>query len=152
VPDVDNLAVELAALSARLKEIGETGLASELTRQIGQAVEPIPQRIRDRLPPDLPDRYAGVLNDDLDIRRQTSTRDFSTRVSIVATTRSGRRRRLTRLDEGILAHPVYGNRKHWPEQRVTAGWFTQTVEDSAPEVRDAITQALDSVARKAVGE
>jgi hypothetical protein len=35
---------------------------------------------------------------------------------------------------------------------VTPGWFTGPVEESVPEIRDAVEQALDEAVRKAAGE
>jgi hypothetical protein len=158
VPDIDQLPSQLAAISARLKEIGEEGLVRELSRQIGQAVAPVPGKIRAGLKPHLPDRYAEVLDADTNIGRRTTTTPDGTQVIIYATNKSLRKRRLQRLDDGILWHPLFGRfprrdpRNRWFEQEVQPGWFTGPVEEAAPQVRDAIQQALDEVVRKAVGQ
>jgi hypothetical protein len=149
---VDELAVSLAAVSKTLREAGDGGLTRELSRAIGDAVAPLKDRIRAGLKPHLPDPYAEVLDADLQIRRSSSTSGEEARVTVLASTSGTKKRKLRQLDDGILFHPLYGNRKRWFEQTVTPGWFTGPVEDSVPEIRDAIERALEDVAEKAAGK
>jgi hypothetical protein len=152
---VDDLALQLQAVSARLKEIGEDGLARSLSTAIGKAVRPLPGEIRDGMRSYMPNAYAAVLAADTKISRRTTQTEDGTKVTVYATNASFRQRRLSRLDSGILWHPVFGNRKEWREQgapSVTPGWFSDPAEKSAPDIRAAITEALDEVVRKAVGE
>jgi hypothetical protein len=155
---VDNLAFQLQAVSARLKELGETGLARELSRGIGKAVKPLPDRIRSGLTSYLPHRYAATMSPDTKIARSTVQTHDGTQVVIYATNDTTRKRKLQRLDGGVLWHPLFGRfprrdpRNRWFEQEVRPGWFTKPVQDAVPEVRQAITEALDEVVRKAVGE
>jgi hypothetical protein len=58
------------------------------------------------------------------------------------------RRRIRRLDQGILEHPLFGNRRHWYRQPVAAGWFTQPNDDAAPRARRDIEDALGRVKDK----
>jgi len=146
---LDHLALELAAVSARLKAIGDGGgLTRELSKQVGEAVRPVPDAIRAGLKPRLPNRYADVLDADLSLRRSSNT--TVTGMQVTLTARAGTRR-IARLDRGILAHPLYGMRRHWYDQPVEPGWFTRPAEDALPQVRDAIEQALAEVKRKAEG-
>ena len=151
MPDTDQLAFDLAALSLRLRETGEGALARELSGKITDAVRPLPDAVRAGLKPHLPDRYAGVLDEDLKLARRTVWDPDGTRVTVTATT-PGIRRRLKRLDDGILAHPLWGNRKHWRNQQVGAGWFSGPAEDAIPGVRDAIAQAVREVTEEAAGK
>lgn len=161
MPGTDHLAFELEAISRRLREIGEGGLVRELSRGIGKAVEPVPQAIRAGLKPHLPDRYAEVLDADTKISRRTTTTPDGVQVTVYATNASDRKRKLERLDSGILWHPLFGRfprrdpRNRWFEQGadkgVQPGWFTGPAEDNAPQVREEIGRALDEVTRKAVG-
>lgn len=41
---------------------------------------------------------------------------------------------LKALDDGQVRHPVYGNRKAWARQQIAPGFFTDTVQEKAPEV------------------
>jgi hypothetical protein len=160
MPDLDDLAFQLAAISNRLRELGEGGLARELSRSIGDAVDTIPPKIRAGLDPKLPNRYARVLEEDVKFTRRTFTDGDGTRVSLYASNATARNRALGRLDEGILWHPLFGRfprgskRNRWFEQGagkgVQPGWFTKPVEDAAPQVREVIRRALDDIVEKAV--
>lgn len=155
----DDLAFSLNAVASRLRELGESGLVDELRQQIGDAVSPLPDRIRQGLRTHLPDRYADVLGEDLNIFRRTFTgagRDEA-RVSLYANPGSSKQRKLSMSNSGFLWHPVFGDRNDWqvnqaPGQGMSAGWFDDPVQDSVPEIREAVERALDNVISKAVGE
>lgn len=148
-------ASELEAIARRLRFIGDGELTRELRRAISDAAGRVPDDIRAGLKPRLPDPYAEVLDADLafSIRQRASDRDPG--VTLRATTRSGQRRRIRRLDQGILAHPLYGHRKRWYNQgepSVQPGWFSGPAEAARPRVREEIKQALRDVAAKATGK
>ena len=160
MPDLDDLAFQLAAISNRLKELGEGGLARELARHVGEAVDTIPPKIEAGLKPKLPDRYAELLGKETKITRRSFTDGDGMRVSLYASNAGAKARKLQRLDDGILWHPLFGRfprgdpRNRWFEQGadkgVHPGWFTQPVEDAGPEVREVIRKALDDIVEKAV--
>lgn len=139
-------------LALRLKNTGETGLRRELDKAINDAARPLLTQIRTELPDHLPDPYAAVLDEDLRLSLSRRTSIDSPGVTLRATTRGiGGRRRIRRLDEtGVLWHPFFGNRKRWYGQtsHVRAGFFTGPAEHSAPQVRDAILNAMHDVADK----
>lgn len=147
---LDELAVQLGDIRTRLQEAGETGLVRSLSNAIGRAVEPLEREIRDGLAPKLPDRYAAVIDADLEVQRRTFSDPDGARVSVYARTRGEAKRKLRRLDDGVLWHPAWGDRKSWHEQQVTPGWFSRPCEDSAPRVRKGIIQALNNVTERAV--
>lgn len=152
MPGLDELALSLNAVAARLRELGDGDLARELQTTVGRAVDPLKDRIPAALRPHLPDRYADTLSEELRIRHSASlgaAGDIA-QVSVLASTT--RQRKLAQSDAGILFHPVFGDRRDWREQQVTPGWFTGPVEDAAPQVRDAIEAALDDVMEKAAGK
>jgi hypothetical protein len=148
VATLDVLALDLAELARGLRQAGDKDLGQELTDAIHQAADPIPGEIRAGLKPKLPDRYAEVLDSVLATRVSILSRASNPGVSIRATTRGPMRRRIRRLDQGILEHPLFGNRRHWYPQPVAAGWFTQPNEDAAPRARRDIEDALDRVKDK----
>ena len=144
---MDDAAQQLRTVAVHLREAGDEGLKRELFAALRHATDPVPGEIRAGLKPKLPDRYAEVLDADLAIG--TSVRSAGT-VTLRGTTRGAvQRRRLRRLNAGVLAHPLWGNRRHWYDQPVTPGWFTGPAEDAVPQVREEILQALNDVAGKA---
>ena len=157
--DVDELARSLNAVAVRLREIGSEGLARELQRNVGRAVDPLKTRIPAALRPHLPDRYADTLEAELKVFRSTSLGAGGdvAQVTVLAKTTGIKKRKLAQLDAGVLFHPLFGRfprrdpRNRWFEQAVQPGWFTGPVEESVPAVREAVEQALDSVVEKAVG-
>ena len=142
MPTVDHLADELARFADALRRAGETGLRRQLTAGMKRAAEPIPKAIRDGLRPHLPDRYADVLDADLRIEVIVRTGQADPAVSVIASP-IVKQRKLSRLNAGILWHPVFGDRKEWRLQEVKPGWFTDPPEAAASQVREEISAALD---------
>jgi hypothetical protein len=147
----DEVASELESIARHLRRAGEQDLAQELTAAFRRAVQPVPREIRAGLKPHLPDPYADVLNADLSLTVSVKSSEHNPGVSVRGTTRGAggvQRRRIRRLDQGILAHPLWGNREHWFNQPVEPGWFTGVAETAKPRVRRELEQALDIVNRK----
>lgn len=148
---LDELASRLAGISLHLREAGETGLSRQLSAAIGKAVEPVGQEVREGLPSYLPARYAEVIADELSIIRRTFTTPDEARVVVYANTQGHGKRRLRRLDGGILWHPLFGRfpkldpRNRWFEQEVKPGWFSDAAEAAAPRAREEIEQALGEI-------
>ena len=152
------MASELEAIAFRLRRAGDEDLARELAAGMRRAVRPVPDKIRAGLAPKLPDRYAKVLGDDTSITVAVRNSGADASASVVAANASFRKRKLGRLDAGILWHPLFGRfprgdpRNRWFEQgepSVQRGWFTGPAEDAAPDVRAALEQALRDVTAKA---
>jgi hypothetical protein len=145
---LDELAVRLGEVRDRLREAGDGKLSRQLADGIGKAVDPLKDELHAGLRPRLPNRYADVLDAELDVFRRTHTTPDGAQVTVYARTAGPSKRKLRRLDQGILWHPVFGDRKEWREQgapSVEPGWFSGPVEDAVPEVRKAIEQALNDV-------
>ncbi len=142
-------------LATRLRDLGETGLRRDLSKAVSDAARPVLGEVRTELPGHMPNRYARTLDEDLQLTLSQRTNADTPGVTLRATTRGrGGRRRIRRLDSGVLAHPLFGNRRHWYEQasHVSAGFFTGPAQDSAPRVRDAILHAMHDVAAKVLGK
>lgn len=155
-----DMASELEAAAVRLRRAGQDDLARELTAAMRHAVAPVPGQIRDGLRAHLPDRYAADLAADVDIKTATRSGSATTDAAVSVYARaSGKSRKLKRLDEGRLTHPLFGDREHWYTQEGTPGtgpgvhpgWFTGPCQDAEPKVRDALEKALRDVAAKAGG-
>ena len=146
---------DFAALSARLKEAGATGLRRELYKAISKAGDDLAAEIASpqHLYPYLPDPYARVLAADLSVKVYKRG-GANAHVTIRAEGRE-HKRKLVQLDErGVLVHPVFGGpiRKDWTwrEQfsHVRPGFFTDPCENAGPQVRDKILAAMRETARK----
>jgi len=158
---VADMASELEAVAFRLRRAGEEDLARELTAGMRRGVEPVPDKIRAGLKPHLPDRYAALLDEDTSITVVVRNSGADATASVRATNASLRKRKLNRLDAGILWHPLFGRfprgdpRNRWfgqGEPSVQPGWFTGPAEDAAPEVRAELEQALRDVTAKATSK
>ena len=162
---LDDLAFSLAAVAARLREIGEDGLVRELQRETRKAVDPLKAEIPAGLPAHLPNRYAAVLDADLSVRRYTflAWSAGEARVLVTAKTTGVKNRKLRQSNAGILWHPLFGRfprrdpRNRWfanvaPGHGMEAGWFDDPVREAVPRVREAVRRALDNVTEKAAGK
>jgi hypothetical protein len=153
---------DFAALSARLKEAGETGLRRELYKAIDKSAQDLAKEIRsaEHLYPYMPNHYADTLAADMSVRvYKRSGRD--PHLTIRAEGRA-HKRKLVQLDErGILVHPVFGRggggpgnpfRRDWVWREqfrsVRQGFFTDPVEHAVPQIRDRIRAAMRETARK----
>jgi hypothetical protein len=148
-------AADFAALSARLKEAGATGLRRELYKAISKAGDDLAAEIASpqHLYPYMPDPYARVLAADLSVKvYKRGGKDAQ--VTLRAEGRTHKRKLVQLNDRGILVHPVFGGaiRKDWiwREQfsHVRPGFFTDPVERAAPRIREEILAAMRETARK----
>src|SRR5215475_6740932 len=117
---------------------------------VNDAARPITSEVRLALPGHMPSRYAAALDESL---RLTITKAVSRNpgVRITGTARGAKRRRIRRLEAGVLAHPLFGNRRHWFNQTdgVQEGFFSGPISDAQPQVRQAIVDAMADIADKA---
>lgn len=158
MPGLASGAEDFAALARRLRDAGEKTLRAELYKKINDAAKPIARKIADveHLKAYLPDRYAAVLGADLTATVSKLTgRDPG--VTIRARARE-RKRKVKLLDSGVINHPVFarGDRSEWDWYNgqlrgMKAGFFSDPCQDSAPEVRAAILEAMAQTARKVTG-
>jgi hypothetical protein len=146
---------DFAALSARLKEAGATGLRRELYKAISRAGDDLAAEIASpqHLYPYMPDPYARVLAADLSVKVYKRG-GANAHVTLRAEGRA-HKRKLVQLDErGVLVHPVFGGaiRKDWTWREqfrsVRPGFFTDPTERAAPQVRKEILAAMRETARK----
>jgi len=147
-------AAEFAALSRRLKDAGEDGLRRELYKAIRRAAEPITREIKDdaHLHSYMPGRYADVLAEDIAVSTFQRGSIRSPGVTITARGRL-KKRKVVRLNEGFLTHPLFGDRERWFTQTdgMKPGFFNDPCDHSGPQVRDAVLAAMHDVASKVTG-
>lgn len=153
-----DFAAELESVARELRRQADGELFRELTAAMRRGAESAKEQVRAGLDPRHPKRYfAETLPPDLDLRVSVSTTGREPGVSLVA--RAGRgtagRRALRRLDRGVLAHPLAGDREQWFRQDVEPGFFTGPARAAEPEVtrnlEDALSRVADAVDRAAGG-
>jgi hypothetical protein len=90
-----------------------------------------------------------VLASDISVTTSKST-SRNPGIAIRAKGRAHKRKVKRLNDAGILAHPVFGDRKNWVDQtaRVKAGFFTDPCTRAAPAIRGKVLQAMHEVGRK----
>lgn len=148
---------DFAALAKRLKDAGETGLQRRLYKAIGDAATPLADEVRDvaHLKPYMPDRYAEILANDL----QITTLKRAGRNPAIQIRVAGREhdRQVTVLEAGAIRHPVFarGSRRDWTWRTqlrgMREGFFASAVRDTGTKIRDDVVQAiqdtLDQIAK-----
>ncbi len=133
------LAVKLAA--------ADKGVRRELGGALAQATEPMKARTLSSLEDYFPDRYAAVIRTDLAF--PVSKRLAGSTPTVALRIRGRRARRMVRrLDQGILNHPLFGNREHWFVTRVRPGFFTAEVAKEADAVRTEVREVVDRIQSK----
>jgi len=138
-------------LAAHLKEAGEGGLRRELQKAIRDAAQPAADLVKNvsHLREYMPDRYAGVLATDLQVTSHARAGGISPGITVLArapTAATGGRggRKIRQREAGVITHPLFGNRKRWYAQTagMSAGFFGDPLERAAPQVRDAVLEAM----------
>ena len=140
-------ATEFEALARALKDAGETGLQKELRKAIRDAATPLAKKVQDEehLKPYMPNRYAEILSEDL---RVTISQRTGTTPGVTLRARGRvKGRHVTRLNQGILAHPLFGDREHWPQpyQTIRPRYFDDPVAAAGPELRRQIAAAVHRI-------
>lgn len=139
---------ELKALSRQLRK-SDRELSKDLRRGLSRAVKPAVQKVKAQSPTFLPDRYAEELMADLRVtRRFMGGRDVRMVLTGTARGRRGKRRDLASLNRGRLRKPLFGDRRHWYDQRVRTDWWDHPLISWAPEARREMERVLADVKRK----
>jgi len=143
-------AEDLAAVSKRLKAAGESGkgLRRELLAAMQRSTKPIKADVAQSWAARMPHR-GGLAGRRLRLVTRTRTGGKRVGVRIVSASTDGYD--LGQIDRGNLLHPVFGNKKVWSTQRITAGVITEPQEQAAPDVRAVIVRAINDINRKVEG-
>jgi len=153
---------QLYELSRRLLDAGTEGqgLRRQLSKAVGEAAKPLAAEIGSvpHLDIYLPNRYAGVLADDLSVTAsQRGT--VNPAVTIRARPRV-RRRQLLFIEAGFLRHPVFARdgvpRRRWTWRTQTAPsvhprFFFEPCERAVPDIRDKVIAAMHDIGQKITG-
>lgn len=143
---------ELRYVAGRLRKAAARDLSRELRAGQRKAVRPLQPAVRSSALAVLPKR--GAYN-----ATMARSVKVSTRIGITAGTVSVRvyatgktdLRDLVAVNNGILRHPLFGDRKRWHLTRVPRGFvdkpFDALQERIVAESNDAIGRVLESIAR-----
>lgn len=55
---------------------------------------------------------------------------------------------LTRLNEGRLRHPTFGNKRRWSQQNATPLWWDRPIRNHQPRMAREVARVLDDVQRR----
>jgi hypothetical protein len=135
---------QLADLAKRCRQVGDKDITRELYRGLNRATKPPRDAVKRNLELYLPDNYAAQLRR----RLRMSTRRRTGRnpgLSVAASTKVSR---LDVLDRGRLRHPLFRNRRFWFEQPVKAGFFTDPMRRSEPQVTPELQAVMEGVLAK----
>jgi len=138
---------KLARLGAAIKA-GDKSLRRELNREMGRTTAPYRRAARAGALQVLPHR--GGLAEHVAATARIATRVTTTGPGVGVRVTGASRDNLRRMDEeGLVRHPVFGNRKKWVVERVHRGWFTDPLILTANAIGPkAIDRALDQVSVK----
>jgi hypothetical protein len=146
------------ALAERLKENGETGLRRQLSKAVSDAAQPVAKQIGSPFHLDryMPSGYVPVLAADLQVTTHTRAGGTSPGVTIFARapTAAGGGRKIRQRNAGVITHPVFADvllpRRQWRWEVQTKGmhpgFFDDPAGRAAPQVREALLQAMHDVA------
>lgn len=136
-------------LSKALKAAGRTQMRKELHKGLQQGAKPLIPLARAEARRVLPHKGGlaeVVARAPMRVQVRTGARTAGVRV-VVGRDRSGARR----ANQGVIRHPVFGNRQVWVNQVVPPDWFDRPMEHGAPivrpELQKAVERVLDQIAR-----
>lgn len=100
-------------------------------------------------------RRAGKLQANEPLAQRVAGASFTVRiigggrnpaVQIRGRAKSGKSLDIRSIDEGLVRHPVFGDRDYWKDQKVPPGFFTRACRANLDEVRKGLKEAIESAA------
>lgn len=134
---------QLRRVRAELNRLGDKELKKALFAGLNRATKPMREAALREATVRLP-RRGGLAQR---VARQTRLGTSSSRGGVAIFGRNRSQARL--MDQGLVRHPVYGNREVWATTRFEPGWFTDPMQAGAPTARREVIALLDEVAREA---
>lgn len=138
-----------------LKRVGELmkdapqDMRREMFRGINRATKEPRRQTLQELSERLPDAggASAAIRKDTKLNTKRNMRGRNVGIRIIAKSP----RTVQRMNnQGVLRHPLFGNRSRWFNQNVSGlqGWFDEPLQRSAPQVRQEILEALDRAVDK----
>ncbi len=141
-------AEKFAEVAKALKQVADKELSKELYAGLNRSTKMLRADAKQAAGRQLPQR--GGLARRVETKARLSTRRRTGRDAGIRIVATGKVTQLKQMDEGKVRHPVYGHRNRWVGQNIprAEGWFTETMNEGAPEVRKELVKVLDDIARK----
>ncbi len=100
------------------------------------------------VPQFMPSGYAPSLMADLVVKTSVRLTGSAPGVTATVTAPTGgpKGREVLALESGRLRHPLFGNKRHWYEQRVKRGFASKPLKEIRPRIVDRIDSELDRIA------
>lgn len=135
-------AEDLARVAGAVQRV-EPKLRKELLAGIRKAVKPSIVEVKAEALSTLP--AEGGLNrfvatSKIGVRTRSSGRRAGIRV---VATKGGHD--LVGINDGMVRHPVFGNRKVWVSQRVDGGFYSEPLTEGAPRIQKEIKGTMDRI-------
>jgi hypothetical protein len=148
---------EFADLAKNLREVGETGLRRELFKAVDAAADPVAKAIGNtaNLDAHMPSGYVEAFGRSLKIttHKTTGGTDPGVTVLVRAPTVGRGGRKVRQRNEGVITHPVFGDRERWKAQTkgMRGGFADDPVEKARPAVQRKVLEAVDRITKQATG-
>lgn len=142
------------AFAAHCRTVGGPKLVRRLRRALESAAQPVEPGVQAEAQSSMPSGYGELLAVSVRVKVATrmGARSASVRLVIYADGRS-ERRDVPRLNGGVLAHPLYGNRDHWYRQTagVTAGFVDRPADESRAAAVREVRRVMDEFTAEIAG-
>lgn len=140
--ELDQKAAALLREAARLQR----RVSTATKRAVDRVYRPV---LVGMVPAFMPSGYAPELAADLKVSTSVRFAGANPGVTAAVSAPTGGKhgREVTRLEGGLLSHPLFGNRKHWYRQRVRRGFASVPLKAIRPQIRREIDSEVSAVAR-----
>jgi len=147
---------QFATLAREARLAGKQRVINDLKREFRKTAKKSEPLIQDSFKEKLPKRggYAALVLRSVKVRAKFDT-GFTTASMSIVTRAKGRSqlRDLPSLNNGVLRHPPWGNRKSaWVSQRIPPGMWDDAAEIIEGMATDDAVIALDRLARRLAGK
>lgn len=135
-----------ARTAEALRQAGRRTLQRELAAALQRAAEPTITAARERARQQLPRRGLGELVAASEIKTKVR---YGARPGVTFEARGVNGLDVAAIDKrGFVRHPLFGNRRHWFNQRVTPRWFSGAIERRERAFYRELERAVENVARE----
>jgi hypothetical protein len=143
---------ELRYVAGKLRKAAARDLTRELRKGQRAAFRPLQKEIKAEALATLPKAggYNVTMSRAVKVTVTTGTGKKALTARIYATGKADARD-VRKVNDGILRHPLFGNRKNWHTTKVRAGFVDRPIDRLSDQVlkesADAVQRVLDSIAR-----